>query len=37
LAVELGVAYCDAARGTVTGNEHLATDERDLAVVCCSC
>jgi hypothetical protein len=37
LTVELRVAYCDAAGGTVTGNEHLATDERDLAVVCGDC
>jgi hypothetical protein len=37
LTVELGVADCYAARGTVTGNEHLATDERDLAVVCGGC
>ena len=37
LTVKLCVANCHAVGVTVTGNEHLATDEGDLDVICCMC
>lgn len=37
LTVKLCVADCHAVGVTVTGNEHLATDEGDLDVIYCMC